>query len=176
MIYTINIVDDRYRYMCMGNICISICLESWWCSAMFCQGFPYIVPWFCTRNNRHGVITKANSTERHFLIWMRTARQPTTHGHCGAFILNSWWRHLMETFSAILALSAGNSPVTGEFPAQRPVTQSFDVFFDLRLNKRLSKQSWGKWFETLPRLLWRHCNVMDKEVSDHHRTERHCEV
>ena len=39
----------------------------------------------------------------------------------------------METFSALLALCAGNSPVTGEFPAQRPVTQSIDVFFDLRL-------------------------------------------
>ena len=51
----------------------------------------------------------------------------------------------METFSALLALCAGNSPVTGEFPAQRPVTQSFDVFFDLRPNKRLSKQSWGWW-------------------------------
>ena len=46
-------------------------------------------------------------------------------------------------FSALLALCAGNSPVPGEFPAQRPVTRSFDVFFDLRLNKRLSKQSRG---------------------------------
>ena len=46
----------------------------------------------------------------------------------------------------------------GEFPTQRPVTQSFDVFFDLRLNKRLSKQSWGWWFETLSSSLWRHCN------------------
>ena len=46
----------------------------------------------------------------------------------------------------------------GEFPAQRPVTRTFDVFFDLRLNKRLSKQSWGWWFETLSRPLWRHCN------------------
>ena len=45
----------------------------------------------------------------------------------------------METFSALLAICAGNSPVSGEFPAQRPVTRSFDVFFDLRLNKRLSK-------------------------------------
>ena len=53
----------------------------------------------------------------------------------------SWWRHQMETFSALLAICAGNSPVPGEFPAQRPVTQSFDVFFHLRLNKRLSKQS-----------------------------------
>ena len=45
----------------------------------------------------------------------------------------------METFSALLAICAGNSPVPGEFPTQRPVTRSFDVFFDLRLNKRLSK-------------------------------------
>ena len=56
-----------------------------------------------------------------------------------------WWRHQMESFSALLALCAGNSPVTGEFPAQRPVTRSFDVFYDLCLNKRLSKQSRGWW-------------------------------
>ena len=54
---------------------------------------------------------------------------------------NSWWRHQMETFSALLAICAGNSPVPGEFPSQRPATRSFDVFFDLRPNKRLSKQS-----------------------------------
>ena len=71
----------------------------------------------------------------------------------------SWSRHEMETFSVLLALCAGNSPVTGEFPAQRPVTRSFDVFFDLRLNKQLSKQSWGWWFETPYGPLWRHCNV-----------------
>ena len=71
-----------------------------------------------------------------------------------------WWRHQMEPFSALLALCAGNSPVTGEFPTHRPAMQSFDVFFDLRLNKRLSKQSWVWWFETPPRLWWRHCNVV----------------
>ena len=54
-----------------------------------------------------------------------------------------WWRHQMETFSALLAICAGNSLVSGEFPAQRPVTRSFDVFFDSRLNKQLSKQSWA---------------------------------
>ena len=73
---------------------------------------------------------------------------------------NSWWHHQMDTFSAFLAICAGNSQVTGEFPAQRPVTQSFDVFFDLRLNKRLSKQLWGWWFEMLSHPLWRPCNVM----------------
>ena len=75
------------------------------------------------------------------------------------FILKkTWWRHQMETFSALLALCAGNSPVTGEFPAQRPVTRSFDVLFDLRLNKRLNKQSLGWWFETPSASLWHQCN------------------
>ena len=69
-----------------------------------------------------------------------------------------WCSHQMETFSALLAICAGNSPVPGEFPAQRPVTRSFDVFFDLRLNKRLSKQSWVWWFETSSRPLWRYHN------------------
>ena len=54
----------------------------------------------------------------------------------------------METFSTLLALCAGNSPVTGEFPTQRPVTRSFDVSFDMRLNKQLSKQWKRRWFET----------------------------
>ena len=55
---------------------------------------------------------------------------------------------------------AGNSSVTGEFPAQRPVTRSSDVFFELCLNKRLSKQSWDWWFETPSCSLWRHRNVV----------------
>ena len=74
----------------------------------------------------------------------------------------TWWRHQMETFSALLALCAGNSPVTGEFPSQRPVTRSFDVFFHLCLNKQLSKQTWGWRFEPPSRPLWRHCNVSRK--------------
>ena len=47
----------------------------------------------------------------------------------------------MQTFSALLATCAGNSPVPGEIPAQGPVAWSFDIFFDLRLNKRMSKES-----------------------------------
>ena len=60
----------------------------------------------------------------------------------------------METFSALLAIYAGNSPVPVEFAAQKPVTRSFD----LRLNKRVSKQPRGWWFETLSRSSWRHRN------------------
>ena len=57
----------------------------------------------------------------------------------------SRWRHQMETFSALLALCAG------EFPSQRPVTRNFDVSLICALNKRLSKQPWGWWFEMPPR-------------------------
>ena len=56
-------------------------------------------------------------------------------------MINPWWRHQMEKLSALLALCVGNSPVTGEFPAQGPVTRSFGVFSDLLLNKRCSKQA-----------------------------------
>ena len=71
----------------------------------------------------------------------------------------AWWRHQMETFSTLLALCAGNSPVTDGFPWQRPVTRSCDVFVDLRLNKRLSKLSRRRRFETPSRSLWRHFDV-----------------
>ena len=71
----------------------------------------------------------------------------------------TWWRHLMETFSPLLAFSVWNSSVTGEFTTQRPATRCFDVFFDLRLNLQVSKQWRSRWFETPSRSLWRHCNV-----------------
>ena len=83
----------------------------------------------------------------------------------------SWWSHQIETFSASLALFTGNSPVTGEFPAQ-PVTWSFGVFFDLRQNKRSSKQPRGWWFETPSCSLWRHCNGFTFQTA-HHQTVKH---
>ena len=71
--------------------------------------------------------------------------------------VSTWWCHQMETFSTSLALCVGNSPVTGEFPSQRPATRNFDVDL-LRLNKCLSKQSWG-WSSEMPlHSLWCHCN------------------
>ena len=75
------------------------------------------------------------------------------------------WRHQMGTFSALLAICAGNPPVPSEIPTQRPVTRSFNVFPDLRLNKWLIKQPRGWWFETPSRPLWRHCNVDNLAVA-----------
>ena len=80
--------------------------------------------------------------------WHRCWLNDGYHSH------NAWWRHQMETFSALLVL------VTGEFPSLKPVTRSFDVFFDLRLDKRLSKQSRRRWFKTSSSSLWRNCNEL----------------
>ena len=70
----------------------------------------------------------------------------------------AWWHHQMETFSTSLALCAGNSMVTSEFPSQRPLKRSFVVIFDLLLNKWLCKQLRRQWFETPLSSLWCHCN------------------
>ena len=59
----------------------------------------------------------------------------------------------------VTGLLCGEFTGPGEFPTQRPVTRSFGVFFDLPLNKRLSKQPWGWWFETPSWSSWRQCNV-----------------
>ena len=69
----------------------------------------------------------------------------------------TWWRHQMETFSALLALCEGNPRVTVGFPTQRPVSRSFDIFFDLRLNIGRAKRLW---FETQSRSFRRHCSVI----------------
>ena len=65
------------------------------------------------------------------------------------------------TFSTLLDFCAGNSPVTSEFPSQRPVTWSFDVFFNLHLKKQLSKQSRRRWFEMPLHSLWHHGDDVD---------------
>ena len=92
----------------------------------------------------------------HSIIWSPVCLGWQQQTYQSSTLLVPWCRHQMETFSALLAICAGNSPITGEFPTQRPVTRSFDVFFDPSLNKRLSKQSWSWWFETPSRSLWRH--------------------
>ena len=79
------------------------------------------------------------------------------------------------TFLLDLMMTSSNGKIfrvtghlCGEFtgprwiPHTKASDRSFDVFFDLRLNERLSKQSWGWWFETLSRPLWRQCNVRDR--------------
>ena len=91
-----------------------------------------------TRTARHNCLTMPQCGILHSLTLDR--------GGINSMYVSTWWRHQMETFSALLAICAGNSPVPDEFPTT------------LRLNKRLSKQWWCWWFETLSRPLWRHRN------------------
>ena len=72
------------------------------------------------------------------------------------FMMTSWNGKIFRVTGHLCGEFTG----PGEIPAQRPVTRSFDVFLDLSLNKRLSKQSPGWWFETQSRPLWRQCNVL----------------
>ena len=82
-----------------------------------------------------------------------------------------YWLYMMTSSNGnifrVTGPLCGEFTGPGEFPTQRPVTRSFDVFFDLRLNKRLSKHSWGWWFETLSWSLWRHHN--DERILTHLR-------
>ena len=76
-------------------------------------------------------------------------------------IVQSWWRHQMETFSALLAICAGKSSVTGKFLAQRPGTRSFDVSFDLRRHRAhqgvtvmiMGRHTWP-WGQSLGNCVW----------------------
>ena len=84
-------------------------------------------------------------------------------------VLIIFWEPMMTSSNGnifrVTSHLPGNSSVTGEFPAQRPVTQSFDVLFDLRLNQLLSKQWKRQWFETPSLSLWRHCNAPHMWIS-----------
>ena len=77
------------------------------------------------------------------------------------------WKHFPRYWS----FCEGNPVVTGWFLSQRQVTRSFDVFFGLRLNKRLSKQSIRCWFETPSRSLWCHCNISQRFVPNSFRAK-----
>ena len=103
----------------------------------------------------HGYMTETGAS-------MQTVRQPSKHDD----VIK--WKHFPRCWPFV----QGNSPVPGEFPAQRPVTRSFDVFFDLRLNKRLSKEHRRRWFETPSRSLWGHCNgLFDRNWGKHADSE-----
>ena len=123
-----------------------------------------LVHWRCMLSSHQQPRCWPHNMDGSLSPWIRVSTtcdsQVWRHGiKCIHTYFTSWWHHEMETFSALLAICAGNSPVPSEFPTQRPVTRSFGVFFDLRLNKRLSKKSRGWWFETPSRPLWRHHNV-----------------
>ena len=117
-----------------------LCGREWWYQ---CIGYHYVDIYVWERPSN--LITHLSNQCNSLQDWVQDAI--------------SWW-HPMEIFSALLALCMGNSPVTVEFPDQRPVMQSFDMFFDLHLKQQLSKQWRRWWFEMPPCSLWRYCNIL----------------
>ena len=113
---------------------------------------------FCTANycEMQSILWGLWSTD--FIIRYMLVIELLVPGRSGCNIksISSWWHHQMETFSALLALCEGNPPVIGGFLSQKPVMRSFDVFFDLGLKKRLSKQSRRRWVKTPSCSLWSH--------------------
>ena len=122
----------EYIVLWLWFVCYSIWIESILTTIIKCTLYVFISQKFCSVENKS------------YYYY---------HHYMPRCLYIPWWRHQMEIFSALLAICAGNSPVPGEFPAQRPVTRSFGVFFDLRLNQRLSKQSLGWWFDSIMRSL-----------------------
>ena len=120
------------------------------CSCGWRMGSPWRSPIYLSvqayQAERARILMWPQEQHQHKFLWvlhsalrvLNIVRGPWSHV-TEIYAALVWWRDQMETFSASLAHCAGNSQVTAEFPAQRPVTRSFDVFFDLRLNKRLSK-------------------------------------
>ena len=164
-----------------------LCKQWHFCPKKACHGniIRHLIqrdPYVCNCNMTY-ILVRWNLTESHYkyirMVLVTRYSYVTDNWRTGnrgkrlfttvRLLTFAWWRHQMETFSALLVICAGNSPVPGEFPAQRPVTRSFGVFFDLHLNIRLSKQSWGWWFETSSSSLWRHWN--DNYYSFHHITQ-----
>ena len=97
-----------------------------------------------------------------YIIWRHNDQGGVSNHQPHGCLLNRLFRRRSKKTSKLCVTGplCGEFTGPGEFPAQWPVTRSFDVFFDLRLNKRLSKQPWGWWFETPHWSLWRQCNAI----------------
>ena len=110
-----------------------------------------------TNKNKLEKIQERCLTSYEGLIEMANATRPTCYFTTSSH--TTWNVHMMPSWNGnifrVTGPLCGEFTGLGDFPTQRPVTRSFDVFFDLCLNKRLCKQSRGWWFETLSWSLWR---------------------
>ena len=100
------------------------------------QGIDDSIAWYldCIKLTHDGHSAEYHHTRTNGTMFTESCQMLSTKNSLWkqrSQVLVSWWRHQMETFSALLVFCAENSPTTGQFPAQRPVTQSFDVLFDL---------------------------------------------
>ena len=154
--------QTMYTHFAIYCTHVTLCMISWNFQRFICQEINYTEHLISSHLHCLGKLWSVPVV----IYWVYSKSHKYAHDYVVLCLVvgrllapsDSWWRHQMETFFVLLSLCAGNSPVIGEFPAQRQVTRSFDVFFGQCLNKRLCKQSWGWWPETPSRPLWRHCN------------------
>ena len=106
--------------------------------------------------NQYAYLTQSNPNE---MLWFSRRHFQTHFKEQNLLYTNFTFTEICSYGWNCQQVSIGSHNGSGHrwIPLKRPVTRSFDVFFDLRLNKRLSKQSWGWWFETPSRLLCLHC-------------------
>ena len=151
--YQLTIMDpSQVRVHCCNNDIIENKYTIWCCYNM--------VSFLKNSHNRHPIACPWG--------WDMWCLMISKFDFCLCYIMIYWTALYMMTSSNgnIFRLTGHlcGEVVPGEFPAQRPVMWSFDVFCNLRLNKRLSKQSWGWWFEMQSRLLWCHRNDQNLTV------------
>ena len=132
------------------------------------EGYPAMTKYECSKCVYKVIVSMLFFIDGFFQLWMYIvvcAFRAINH-----FRVRVHWLHRINCATSVMMTSSNGNifrvtgHLCGEFPAQRPVTRSFDVFFDLRLNKWLSKQPWGWWFETPSHPLWRHCNGDQKLI------------
>ena len=128
----VSICQLQLRYSMEASI--MILLQVWYCDYL-----NYLIAFACTHNSEHLIVRRSRAIGARTLRMINIGMSSTLYitdsvTNCDLprfiyLIPNSWWRHHMETFSALLATCARNSPIPGEFAAQRRVTWGFDVFF-----------------------------------------------
>ena len=132
--------------------------------------FPNYTSWsdffpiFC-RDQRHFVVGNPFFSSKLSKVVLKS-QNSTGSGNCPGTQKPSHWTDDVIKWKHSFPRCWGGPPVTGGFPSQRPVTRSFDIFFDVCMTKRLSKQSRCRWFEAPWHSLWRHCNALITYFTD----------
>ena len=138
-------VDSMWR-SCLTSLGIPILkMTPPWDNLIFIPGMHILI--------RHLYGTEDKSQDLIFIVGMYAGKTPFLYQNGDKHDDVIKWKHFPRNWPFVRGIHRSRW-----IPPQRPVTRSFDVFFDLRLNKRLSKQLWGWWFETPSWSLWRQCN------------------
>ena len=153
-----------YVHVYTGEVCFIITCEILYRSTVYMIYLTVIIlRWGIScyiKTIRCNFYTFAVFKPKHAEIWCLLFHYSYIKSQLVYFTLMIFHKYTISYHIVIYSSNDYMTPVTGEFSTQRPATRSFDVFFDLRLNKRLSKQWWGWRFGMPSGPLWRHCDVM----------------